>query len=389
MVRLENLLLLVPAVLAGFNPSDVITHVVPYWTDDAGYCKKLPGLGEKVHRAKGLDRLHIKKGDKVSFTYSTHHDIWAHPTLEALESCNYSEATLIANKTQGGGCENEADLECMAAATPFVMQPGSDGMLFLSCSVSDHCVNGQRLVIEVHSSRLPPPAEVTVPLWTDDAGYCKPIPGVFPVEQHHGTHGLRPHGADREGGGLEPITIAFGQSLVFKYSTKHDVWQHPSAESLTACRYSDAHMLADTSQGGGCTIDEDLACIDASVGFKLTPTRAQVGTKLYLSCSVGDHCTNGQTLVVTVVDGAGGDADASDANAASAATPAQGAQGEPGPMGPAGPAGSDSGAAMLFVGMLTGAVVAGVAAWAWSTKSKGFGSKGGGSDDPRHAHPAA
>ena len=58
--------------------------------------------------------------------------------------------------------------------------------------------------------------------------------------------------------GLEPITIAYGQTLVFKYSAHHDVWQHPSAESLTACRYSDAVMLADTSQGGGCELDEDL-----------------------------------------------------------------------------------------------------------------------------------
>jgi len=267
--------------------------------------------------------------------------------------------------------------------------------------VHDHCANGQRLVVEVHGSRPKPPAEVVVPLWTDDAGYCKPIPQVFPIGQHHGTHGLRPHGVDREGGGLEPITIAYGQTLVFKYSTHHDVWQHPSAESLTACRYSDARLLADTSEGGGCIFDEDLECIRNSVGFKLTPSRAQVGTKLFLSCSVGDHCTNGQTIVVTVIDGPGPAASALPTPSANAGA-LKGERGEAGPIGPAGPPGpaGSSGAGMLFAGLLVGVLVAGPAVYTWSVQRKGSSSSSpmlrevamgrpGASDDPRHAPSAS
>lgn len=316
-MRAICLTILVVTASGGYNAGDVVTHVVPYWTDDAGYCNPLPGLAPEVHRQHGLDRIYMKKGDRLSITFSTHHDVWSHPTLESLEACDHTgDAYMLADVSDGGGCEDEADLECMAAATPFVHTPSSDGPLYLSCSVSDHCENGQRLVVEVDSGRRAPPSEVVVPLWTDDAGYCKPIPGVFPPEQHHGTHGLRPHGADREGGGLEPITIAVGQALVFKYSTHHDVWQHPSAESLTACDYTGAVMLADTTQGGGCEEDADLVCIGNSVGWKLVPTAEQVGTKLYLSCSIGDHCSNGQTIVVTVVEGTPAEAEDAAAPAA-------------------------------------------------------------------------
>ena len=154
------LLTVLPTAQCSANAGDIVTHHVPYWTDDYGYCKKLPGLDEGVHRRFGLERLHVKKGDRIAFTYSTHHDIWAHPTLEALESCDFSTATRIANTTEGGGCADEADLACMSAATPFILRPNTPGMLYLSCHVSDHCANGQRLVVQVHSSRPQPPAEV-------------------------------------------------------------------------------------------------------------------------------------------------------------------------------------------------------------------------------------
>jgi len=398
--RLMGVLLTVlPTAQCSANAGDIVTHHVPYWTDDYGYCKKLPGLDEGVHRRFGLERLHVKKGDRIAFTYSTHHDIWAHPTLEALESCDFSTATRIANTTEGGGCADEADLACMSAATPFILRPNTPGMLYLSCHVSDHCANGQRLVVQVHSSRPQPPAEVVVPLWTDDAGYCKPIPQAFPIGQHHGTHGLRPHGANREGGGLEPITIAYGQTLVFKYSAHHDVWQHPSAESLTACRYSDAVMLADTSQGGGCELDEDLECQRNSVGWKLTPTREQVGTKLFLSCSVGDHCSNGQTLVVTIADGPGPLAATASPASTSGGGGGQGLRGEKGdtgPMGPAGPAGAagTGGVGMLLVGIFIGALAAAGASYAWTSTKRGGArppavreipmGRPGASEDPRH-----
>ena len=45
---------------------------------------------------------------------------------------------------EGGGCAQETDAACMAAAKPYVLTPTAPGDLYLSCSVSDHCINGQR-----------------------------------------------------------------------------------------------------------------------------------------------------------------------------------------------------------------------------------------------------
>ena len=117
-----NLALLLPSAHCGANPTDILTWTVPYWTDDAGYCNPLPGLDPGVHRPHGLDRIHVKKGDLVSLTYSTHHDIWSHPSLDALESCDYSAAVMIANTTQGGGCEDEADLCMRKSKGPLVAE---------------------------------------------------------------------------------------------------------------------------------------------------------------------------------------------------------------------------------------------------------------------------
>lgn len=63
-----------------------------------------------------------------------------------------------------------------------------------------------------------------------------------------------------------------------------------SAESLVACDYEGARLLAGREHGGGCENDADLACIDASVGFRLRPR--SVG-KWFLSCSVGTRCARG------------------------------------------------------------------------------------------------
>lgn len=63
-----------------------------------------------------------------------------------------------------------------------------------------------------------------------------------------------------------------------------------SAESLVACDYEGARLLAGREHGGGCENDADLACIDASVGFRLRPR--SVG-KWFLSCSAGTRCARG------------------------------------------------------------------------------------------------
>ena len=119
-------------------------HVVPFWTDNYGYCDPIRGFPEGVHRPYGLYPLVVQVGQPVLFTFSTQHDVWQHPSRESWEACDHTGATMLADRYEGGGCAHETDATCMAAAKPFVLTPTGPGDIYLSCSVSDHCKNGQR-----------------------------------------------------------------------------------------------------------------------------------------------------------------------------------------------------------------------------------------------------
>ena len=119
-------------------------HVVPFWTDNYGYCEPIPGLPEGVHRPRGLHPLIVRVGQPVLFTFSTEHDVWQHPSRESWEACDHTGATMLADRYEGGGCAHETDAACMAIAKPFVLTPTRPEDLYLSCSIGDHCRNGQR-----------------------------------------------------------------------------------------------------------------------------------------------------------------------------------------------------------------------------------------------------
>ena len=119
-------------------------HVVPFWTDNYGYCDPIQGYPEGVHRPYGLRPLMVRVGQPVLFTFSTEHDVWQHPSRESWEACDHTGATMLADRYEGGGCAHETDAACMAIAKPFVLTPTGPEDLYLSCSAGDHCKNGQR-----------------------------------------------------------------------------------------------------------------------------------------------------------------------------------------------------------------------------------------------------
>ena len=247
---------------------------------------QIPGHDQSVHRPYGLDPVKLFLGDTLSFEYSTNHDVWNLKSLEALEACDFSRAALLAGRDAGGGCTNDRCDPQVEREDRFELTPEEPGALYLSSSVADQCANGLRLTVTVED-----PASVAwrgglenayhhiVPFWTNNYGYCEPIPGM-PERMH------RPYG-------LHPLIVRVGQPVLFTFSTQHDVWQHPSRESWEACDHTDATMLADRYEGGGCAHETDAACMAAAKPFVLTPTRPE---DLYLSCSVGDHCKNGQRM---------------------------------------------------------------------------------------------
>ena len=137
----------------------------------------------------------------AEITRATHHDVWQVPTLDALESCDLSGATMLADRPDGGGCEDETDAACMSAATAFELRTPTAGDMYLVCSVGDHCANGQRLTVSVVDELVvPTPRVIDVPYWTDDYGYCKPLPGY-----DAGVH--RPSG-------LDPIGAQVGHNVL-------------------------------------------------------------------------------------------------------------------------------------------------------------------------------
>ena len=265
-----------------------VRREVPHWTDNYGYCKHIKDKSGSQTRLDGLEDIHLYQGDTLVFHYSDNHDVWQHTDKASWDSCDFSTATMVANTHHGGNCpeEQEWNSTCVDEGPGYQWEAETAGTFYFSCSIGTHCQNGQKVTVHVHPADQPmPPHEMTVrvPFWTDDAGYCEPIPGLSP-----GNH--RPDG-------LAPITLLAGQSLLFKYSTHHDVWAHPSREALEACDFSSAVLLAGRGDGGGCTDDGDLACIERSDGVLIKPEQDEV----YLSCGVHDHCANGQRLVVTVV----------------------------------------------------------------------------------------
>ena len=136
-------------------------------------------------------------GDSLFFQYSAYHDVSSLKSLEALEACDFSEATLLAGREAGGPCTNDRCDPQVERADRFELIPKEPGPLYLSSSVADQCANGLRLVVTVED-----PSSVAwrggienayhhvVPFWTDDYGYCNQLPGV--ARENHRPDGLEP-----------------------------------------------------------------------------------------------------------------------------------------------------------------------------------------------------
>ena len=69
-------------------------------------------------------------GDVVTFTYSASHDVWQFNDEAAFEACDFSSATMLADKRD----------------SPFDVTVTSPSM-FIGCSVGSHCRSGQKVVL--------------------------------------------------------------------------------------------------------------------------------------------------------------------------------------------------------------------------------------------------
>jgi len=214
------------------------------WSLDYGYCKaKSPYL-----RREQLEPVAAEKGDVLDIRYATvsdmsGHDVLRYPDEKSWLACDESQATVVeSDPAAGGGCEHSSDFRCLAS-NPGVMVP-VDGPLFLACS-GMHCHGGVKLRVHIQEREKTAPAgrDVIVPSWTDDWGFCEDIEGV-----DGGVH--RPHG-------MTTIFAYEGDALIFKYSSKHNVWRAPDAASYWACDFDRMTEVGDVDAGGGCDHSDD------------------------------------------------------------------------------------------------------------------------------------
>jgi len=102
----------------------------------------------------------VSRGTKLSFKYSSYHNVFLLPTQSAFDSCTFTSATMLANQSHGGGSGSSPNLY-EAVATEV-------GTLYVACEVTGHCGSGQKITIFVNDP--PPPASPPTQNDSNDVG---------------------------------------------------------------------------------------------------------------------------------------------------------------------------------------------------------------------------
>ena len=83
------------------------------------------------------------------------------------------------------------------------------------------------------------------------------------------------------------LTANVGDSILFKYSNSHDVYQLATKWHYDECNFEDAKLVGKSSDGSGD-------------GFKYTVTGNDDKRRIYFACNVGSHCSLGQKAYVKI-----------------------------------------------------------------------------------------
>ena len=94
-------------------------------------------------------------GDKLSFKYTTYHNVYLMPSQEAYASCDFSAATELANATYGGG-EGSIPNKYEAVTT-------ATGTLYFACQIPGHCAGKQKIAVTVTAAPTDSPAPHLAP----------------------------------------------------------------------------------------------------------------------------------------------------------------------------------------------------------------------------------
>jgi len=241
--------LLLPALAAGKSVIPIMD-----WSLDYGYCKAAaPWL-----RREQLEPVAAEVGDIIDVRYAASgamsgHDVRKYPDEESWLACDESKSTLLTSAEEdGGGCATSHDFFCLASTPGKQIEvteaDKAAGGLWLACSRS-HCMGGVKLAVNIVTERVAERAsgarKIVVPAWTDDYGFCENLGARF----DDGVH--RPHG-------LTSIWAFEGDSLMWKYSSHHNVWRAPDYATARHCEMEKMTEVSGRDAGGGCGKDDSL-----------------------------------------------------------------------------------------------------------------------------------
>ena len=125
---------------AALTSVDNVGSLVEIGSSSEGYWSAMPSSPSTYE---------VVIGDKLSFKYTTYHNVYLMPSQEAYASCDFSAATELANATYGGG-EGSIPNKYEAVTT-------ATGTLYFACQIPGHCDGKQKIAVTVTEAPAPPP----------------------------------------------------------------------------------------------------------------------------------------------------------------------------------------------------------------------------------------
>ena len=101
-------------------------------------------------------QLAVPAGTLLSFRYSNNHDVYLMSSFAAWQNCDMTGGQQVGSRNLGGGSGSSAANLYEAVATGI-------GTLYIVCSVSDHCLLGQKIQVQVGITPSPPPPQSPSP----------------------------------------------------------------------------------------------------------------------------------------------------------------------------------------------------------------------------------
>jgi len=249
----------------------------------------------------GYADMSIVLGEALSFSSISSHDVvLMHAASLDAPWSQCGQNGIVGNTTTIWGSSDFTD----SSVTTRYYTPTSCGDFYIACSLSAHCMYGQRVKVSVknvdHSACTPSCSNATC---VTEASKANPSNAV--------THGLTPIANSRYWGQgpYSAMTVDIGDTVLFRTGAGfHDLATLPTKSEFDSCEVAQKTVLADwtymtTSPTATCN-DANACCSGTACGatgnYVTYTFKASVAGDTFFVCSYGQHCKHGQKIQVTV-----------------------------------------------------------------------------------------